>query len=153
MSNHKTENEMSPELQKKLKNLGFEYEQFEPKVKQRFIAHVPGIPCYVIKGILLPRMLPTMISTNKKWDFMTLELYNPLDKKMEQAAIDLVSKKSIEIKIHILDSTGNVDTTWNIICKPSDINFGNINWSDDGVPHIIHINLNVVSVNISYPKK
>ena len=147
MNSHKMEDKDSPELQEKLKKLGFQRTQFEPKVGNRFIAHVNGIPSYVIKGVSLPDWFP---GGEPIWSQITLELYNPLGGKIEQAVLKL-TEEPFALKIQVLDPTGEVDTTWDITCRVAKIAFGSINWSDEGEPHLIYVTCNVDSANITYP--
>ena len=149
MSSHAMEDKNSPELQEKLKKLGFQRTQFEPKVGNRFIAHVNGIPSYVIKGVSLPNWYPG--GDGVGWSQITLELYNPIGGKIEQAALNL-AQEPFGLKVQVLDPTGEVNTTWDISCRVTAIAFGSINWSDEGEPNMIYVTCNVDSVAITYPE-
>ena len=52
--NKPTENTNASDLQQKLKSIGFEQTEFEPKIGKRFIATLTGIPSHVIKSVTLP---------------------------------------------------------------------------------------------------
>jgi hypothetical protein len=42
------------DLEQKLKDVGYEKTEFEPIVRNRFIAKVDGIPSFVICGVSMP---------------------------------------------------------------------------------------------------
>lgn len=148
MSVRHIEDKDLPELQAKLKEIGFEQTAFEPKVNQRFIATVEGLPSHVIKAVELPQRHPD------NWTSVGLFLYNPLGSKIEQAAIDLVKKDHVQITVKILDPAGNVDTIWEILTTTNgaEAYFGSYDWSDTGEANEISIRFDVDDVRITYPE-
>lgn len=142
------ESKDSPGLQSRLKSLGFEQVDLEPKVRNRFIVKVDGLPSYVIKGIHLP--MRTLAGWEQR---VELECYNPLDAKLENMVIELIRRGEVNIKIQILTPTAEVDTEWDIVGWNGEIYFGNLNWSDKGDANIIRVTFDVKSASISYPEK
>jgi hypothetical protein len=139
------EDKDSPALKARLQSLGFEQVDFEPKVSNRFIVYIDKFPSYVIKGVALPRR-----DLNGKWGNIQLECYNPLNTKLEQTAIDLVNQDEVEITIKLLTPTAEVDTTWELVVENGSVNFGSINWSDEGEANLIYITFDVKEATISY---
>lgn len=140
------EDKDGPALKARLQALGFEQVQFEPKVNNRFIVKIEGFPSYVIKGVTLPTF-----GSNEWIDGVTLECYNPLSTKIEEAAMALAKRTTVDIKIQILTPTAHVDTEWFIVGKDVEVSFGKLNWSNDGDPNLIYIHFGVMSAAISYP--
>ena len=139
------EDKDSPALKARLQSLGFEQVEFEPKVNNRFIVQIKDFPSYVIKGVSLPHR-----TRNGGWDGLTLECYNPLETKLEMLAIDLVKAGDVKILIKLLSPTADVDTTWDILATNGAIDFGRINWSDEGKANLIYITFDVKEATISY---
>ena len=144
--NQKLEEKDSPALKARLQSLGFEQVEFEPKVCNRFIVQIEEFPSYVIKGVRLPSRTAT------GWiNGVELVCYNPLNTKLEEAAIALVQRGMVDITIKILTPTAHVDTVWQIVGKQGSVSFGNLNWSDDGEASRIFLRFEVQNATISYP--
>lgn len=134
-------------LKNNLKNIGFDQTTFEPKVNNRFIVTLGNIPSYVIKNV----SLPTYNSITRSWnEFLKLKLYNPIGLKLEERLIDLINQEKLEVKIKLLTSRGEVDTTWTIEVSRGTLQFNNMDWANEGEPTIIDLSFNVEKVNISY---
>jgi len=140
------EDKDSPQLKERLKSLGFEATQFEPKVNNRFIVKADGLPSYVVKGIKLPKYC----SNSNITSYIELECYNPLALKFEQTAIDFVKQPEVKIKVQILDPLANVDTTWDIVGVKGEVDFGALNWSNEGEANIVYITFEVKNFTVSY---
>ncbi len=142
------ESKDSSGLQARLKGLGFEQVDLEPKVSNRFIVKIDGLPSYVIKGIHLP--MRTLAGWEQR---VELECYNPLDAKLENTVIELIRRGEVKIKIQILTPTADIDTEWDIVGWNGEISFGSLNWSNKGDANLIHVTFEVKSATISYPQK
>lgn len=140
------EDKDSPQLKERLKTLGFEETQFEPKVNNRFIVKADGLPSYVVKGVKLPKYRSDSSITS----YIELECYNPLGLKFEQLAIDFAKQSEVKIKVQILGPVADVDTTWDIVGVEGEVDFGALNWSDEGQPNKVYITFTVKDFTISY---
>lgn len=145
MSNHTLEDKDSPALKARLQALGFEQVQFEPKVNNRFIVQMEGFPSYVVRGVSLPEF------TGVHWEgFLKLECYNPLETKLEEAAITLVAKEEVKVTVKVLSPTAVVDTTWEFVAANGVVEFGSYNWGDEGKPNMLTILFSVKSAKVTY---
>lgn len=134
-------------LKNKLKNLGFEHIEFEPKINNRFIVDIEDIPSYIVKSV----SFPSYNSDTKQWyNFIGFQLYNPIGLRIEERLINILDKKKIDIKIKLLTSEGDVDTTWEIEASKGILNFNCLSWEDSKTPNVIKLSLQVESVKLIY---
>ena len=74
---------------------------FEPKVQNRFIMYIEGIPAYLIKTAARPKITSEEIKLDhinvqryvkgkSAWDAMTIELYDPIVPSGAQAVMEWV---------------------------------------------------------------
>jgi len=104
-----------------------------------------GFPSYVIRGIQLPEFV------GNKWEgVLELECYNPIEAKLEKAAITLVSKEEVKITIKVLNATAVVDTTWEITATDGTVEFGSYNWRDEGNPNMLLLRFSVKDAKVIY---
>lgn len=145
------ETTITPELEEKLKNLGFQKTEFEAKTTNRFIVKLDGIPSYVVKGV----NLPSFHSTDGWQGALRLQLYNPLDGQLEKTASKVILGKNLSVTLEMLKPEGEVDTRWtfNVVDGSGYIDFGALDWSFKGSPSLLEISFDVEpkGVAIEYP--
>ena len=128
---------------------------FEPKVQNRFILYVDGIPAYLIKKATAPgfeanEIILDHINVYRKikgkvrWNDMTLELYDPIAPSGTQAVMEWarLAHESVtgrdgysdfykkDLRMNILGPVGDVVGEW--IIKGAFVksaNFGEYDWS------------------------
>ena len=130
---------------------------FEPKLQNRFLMSIEGIPSYLIKKISRPsitfgEVVLDHINTKRKikgkanWDNITIDLYDPVTPSGAQAVMEWVRlghesvtgrdgysdfyKKRISIKT--LGPVGDVVEEWILMgayCQNA--NFGDMDWTSD----------------------
>jgi hypothetical protein len=144
------EDKDSPALQTRLKEIGFVATEFEPKVSNRFIVRVDGIPSHVIKAVTLPRFSAIIGEWEEE---VQLTCYNPVDLKMEETLLAMAKQEKTDIQIDILAPTAEVVTTWKIVGTQPTVNFGPLDWSDKGQPLLLYIRFQPNEVTITYPTR
>jgi hypothetical protein len=130
---------------------------FEPKVKNRFIMYIDGIPSYFIKKASTPKITFTEVKLDHiniyrklkgkgNWEDITVSLYSPISPSGEQAVMEWVrlSHESVtgrdgysdfykkDISFNTLGPVGDIVGEW--IIKGAfikDSNFGEYDWSED----------------------
>ena len=130
---------------------------FEPKLQNRFIMLIDGIPSYLIKKTQRPtiqfnNITLDHINTKRKikgkgtWNPITMDLYDPVTPSGAQAVMEWVrlSHESVtgrdgysdfykkDINIQTLGPVGDVVEEWKLkgaYC--SQANFGDMDWSSD----------------------
>jgi hypothetical protein len=139
---------------------------FEPKVQNRFIMYVDGIPAYLIKATGRPKItLNTIVLDHMNiqrklkgkaiWDDITLTLYDAIVPSAAQAVMEWVrlSHESVtgrdgyadfykkDITINVLGPVGDKVEEWTL--KGAFVNsadFGSMDWST-GEPVNVTVNL------------
>ena len=140
---------------------------FEPKVQNRFIMYVDGIPAYLIKKASAPGLNANEIVLDHinvyrkvkgkvRWDDMDLELYNPITPSGAQAVMEWVRlhHESVtgrdgysdfykkDVTIDILGPVGDIVSEW--IIKGAFIKsakFGDYSWDDENAAQELTVNL------------
>ena len=135
---------------------------FEPKVQNRFIMYIDGIPAYLIKKVQRPTIqfgavvldhinVKRKIKGKANWNDITCDLYDPVTPSGAQAVMEWVrlSHESVtgrdgysdfykkDIRFNALGPVGDVVEEW--ICKGaycSQANFGEADWSSDAPMNI-----------------
>jgi len=130
---------------------------FEPKLQNRFLMKIDGIPSYLIKKISRPSVsfgevvhdninVKRKIKGKANWDNITCELYDPVTPSGAQAVMEWVrlSHESVTgrdgysdfykktIHIHTLGPVGDVVEEWILkgaYCQNA--NFGDMDWTSD----------------------
>ena len=130
---------------------------FEPKLQNRFLMEIEGIPAYLIKKISRPsitfnEVVLDHINTKRKikgkanWDNITCDLYDPVTPSGAQAVMEWVrlSHESVtgrdgysdfykkNIHIRTLGPVGDVVEEWILkgaYCQQA--NFGDMDWTTD----------------------
>ena len=130
---------------------------FEPKVANRFIMYIDGIPSYMVKSAASPSFTDNIVKLDhintyrkirgkREWQNMTLSLYDPITPSGAQAVMEWarLSYESVtgragysdfykkDITLNLLGPVGDIVGEW--IIKGAFIqqsNFGQYNWSTD----------------------
>lgn len=130
---------------------------FEPKVANRFIMYIDGIPSYMVKSASSPSFTDNVIKLDhinsyrklrgkREWQNMTLNLYDPITPSGAQAVMDWarLGYESVtgragysdfykkDVTLNILGPVGDIVGEW--IIKGAFVassNFGQYNWSTD----------------------
>jgi hypothetical protein len=140
---------------------------FEPKVKNRFILYVDGIPSYIIKKVgaigfdqgeqvLNHINVYRKIKGKLKWNDVELTLHDPITPSGAQATMEWVRlhHESVtgrngysdfykkDVTLNVLGPVGDIISEW--ILKGAFIktaNFGDYSWDEDGTPQELTVNL------------
>jgi hypothetical protein len=135
---------------------------FEPKVQNRFLMSIAGIPSYLIKKIARPSItfgeivldhinVKRKIKGKANWDNISCELYDPVTPSGAQAVMEWIrlSHESVtgrdgysdfykkEIRISTLGPVGDVVEEWILkgaYCQSA--NFGDMDWSSEAPANI-----------------
>jgi len=130
---------------------------FEPKVANRFIMYIDGIPSYMVKSATSPSFTDNIVKLDhintyrkirgkREWQNMTLTLYDPITPSGAQAVMEWarLSYESVtgragysdfykkDVTLNLLGPVGDIVGEW--IIKGAFIqnsNFGQYNWSTD----------------------
>ena len=151
--------------------LGFDkmfYTNFEPKLAQRFVMEVDGIPSFMIKADNRPKYTSETITLDhinvkrkikgkSNWDDLTIQLYDPIVPSGAQAVMEWIrtSHESItgrdgysdfykkNIDIYALGPVGDKIENWKLVgAFISAAEFGEMDWSSND-PVNISITLSV----------
>jgi len=135
---------------------------FEPKLQNRFLMDIGGVPGYLIKKISRPSIafnevvldhinLKRKIKGKGNWENITCDLYDPVTPSGAQAIMEWVrlSHESVtgrdgysdfykkEVTISTLGPVGDVVEEWRLkgaFCLNA--NFGDMDWSSDAPANI-----------------
>jgi hypothetical protein len=130
---------------------------FEPKVTNRFIMYIDGIPSYMVKSVTSPSFTDGVIKLDhintyrkirgkREWQNMTLSLYDPITPSGAQAVMEWarLGYESVtgragysdfykkDVTLNVLGPVGDIVGEW--IIKGAFVqssNFGTYNWSTD----------------------
>ena len=130
---------------------------FEPKVTNRFIMYIGGIPSYMVKSVASPSFTDGVIKLDhintyrkirgkREWQNMTLSLYDPITPSGAQAVMEWarLGYESVtgragysdfykqDVTLNVLGPVGDIVGEW--IIKGAFVqssNFGAYNWSTD----------------------
>ena len=130
---------------------------FEPKLQNRFIMFIDGIPAYLIKKISRPQIsfgevvldhinVKRKIKGKANWENITCDLYDPVTPSGAQAVMEWIrlSHESVtgrdgysdfykkDIRINTLGPVGDIVEEWILkgaYCQNS--NFGDMDWTSD----------------------
>ena len=140
---------------------------FEPKLQNRFLMKIDGIPAYLIKKIARPTIemntvvldhinVKRKIKGKADWQNVTAELYDPVTPSGAQAVMEWVRlhHESVtgrdgysdfykkDLTINVLGPVGDVVSEW--IIKGAfikDASFADMNWDDDGTAQNIDMTI------------
>ncbi len=131
---------------------------FEPKVKNRFILYVDGIPSFIIKKTDRPKVsqsakeldhinIKTFYKGKSVWQTITMELYDPIVPSGAQAVMEWVRlhHESVtgrdgyqdfykkDLTVNVLGPVGDKVEEWSLRgCFITEASFGDMDWSNDG---------------------
>lgn len=132
---------------------------FEPKVQNRFIMYLDGIPSFLIKKTDRPKINGAVKELNhiniqrkyrgkSKWEDMTIELYDPIVPSGAQAVMEWIRlhHESVtgrdgysdfykkDVTINVLGPVGDKVEEWTLkgAFITGTTNFGTLDWSNDG---------------------
>lgn len=140
------------------------FSEFEPKVKNRFIMYVDGIPSFMVKSVTSPSFTDEEIVLDhinsyrkvrgkRRWNNMTLSLYDPVTPSGAQAVMEWarLSYESVtgragysdmykkRVTLNILGPVGDIVGEWVIMgAFITEANFGDYDWSS---PDVVEISL------------
>jgi len=131
------------------------FKAFEPKVQNRFVLFIDGIPSFMVKNVAAPSFTDEVIKLDhintyrkirgkREWQDMDFTLYDPITPSGAQAVMDWarLSYESVtgragysdfykkDLKLNILGPVGDIVGEWEI--KGAFIqtaNFGTFDWS------------------------
>lgn len=140
---------------------------YEPKTVNRFIMYMDGIPSFIIKKTSRPTLsqnpqqldhinMRTFYKGKSVWGTVSIELYDPIVPSGAQAVMEWIrlGHESVtgrngysdfykkDLTINVLGPVGDKVEEW--ILKGSfitEVNFGELNWEDNGQP--VNISLTV----------
>ena len=138
---------------------------FEPKVQNRFIMYVDGIPAYIIKGVSglgfeQGEIILNHINTYRKvkgklrWNDLSLTLFDPITPSGAQAVMEWVSlhHESVtgrdgysdfykkDLTFNVIGPVGDIVSEWVVKgAMITEATFGDYNWDDDGVAVTINM--------------
>lgn len=141
---------------------------FEPKVKNRYVFYVDGLPSYLIKKIARPKIEngeivlkhinnQRVIKGRSKWNSIALEMYDPIVPSAAQAVMEWVRlhHESVtgrngyadfykkDCTINVLGPVGDKVEEWTLKgAYIQDADFGDMSWDEDGTPALVTITLN-----------
>jgi|SRR6185312_9226572 len=135
---------------------------FEPKMKNRWLMSLDGVPTYIIKKAARPHLtqerkeiphinLVRYVKGRSKWETIDLTLYDPVAPSGEQAVMEWIRlhHESVtgrdgymafykkDIVLDMLGPVGDVVSRW--VLKGSfitDVNFGDIDYNTDDLAEI-----------------
>jgi hypothetical protein len=148
---------------------------FEPKLQNRFLMDIEGVPAYLIKKISRPNVsfnevvldhinVKRKLKGKANWENITCDLYDPVTPSGAQAVMEWIrlSHESVtgrdgysdfykkNINIRTLGPVGDVVEEW--ILKGafvSNANFGDMDWTSD-TPANISITINMDYAILNY---
>ena len=130
---------------------------FEPKVKNRFIMYVEGIPAYLIKAVARPQItfeeialdhinVNRYVKGNGDWQLLNITLYDPIVPSGAQAVMEWVRlhKESVtgrdgysdfykkDVTFNVLGPVGDKVEEWTLKgAWIKDANFGEMSWESN----------------------
>ena len=134
------------------------YTAFEPKVQNRFIMYIDGIPSYLIKKAASPQVqfgdikldhinVYRKLKGKAEWQDIAMELYDPITPSGAQAVMEWVrlGHESVtgrngysdfykkDLTLNILGPVGDIVSEWVIKgAYVKNATFGDYDWSQEG---------------------
>ena len=152
------------------------YTAFEPKLQNRFVMFIDGIPAFLVKKVGRPNIqfgevtldhinVKRKIKGKADWQNITAELYDPVTPSGAQAVMEWVrlSHESVtgrdgysdfykkDINIQSLGPVGDVVEEWKLkgaYCQQ--VNFGDLDWAADGAPQMITLTVEMDYAILNY---
>ena len=152
------------------------FKAFEPKVQNRFIMIVDGIPSYIIKGVgsvgfAQEEIVLNYINTYRKikgklkWNDLSLTLFDPITPSGAQSVMEWVRlhHESVtgrdgysdfykkQVTIQVLGPVGDIVSEWVIVgAFIKSAEFGEYNWDNDTAAQNITMNLGMDYCVLNY---
>jgi len=152
------------------------FKAFEPKVQNRFIMIVDGIPSYIIKGVgsvgfAQEEIVLNYINTYRKikgklkWNDLSLTLFDPITPSGAQSVMEWVRlhHESVtgrdgysdfykkQVTIQVLGPVGDIVSEWVIVgAFIKSAEFGEYNWDNDTAAQSITMNLGMDYCVLNY---
>ena len=149
---------------------------FEPKVKNRFILYVDGIPSFIIKKTDRPKLsqsskeldhinIKTFYKGKSVWQSITMELYDPIVPSGAQAVMEWVRlhHESVtgrdgyqdfykkDLTINVLGPVGDKVEEWKLVgAFITSADFQEMDWSDDGAAQMISLSISIDYAILQY---
>ncbi len=143
------------------------YTAFEPKVQNRFVMYVDGIPVFLLKKTDRPKITSekkTLDHINVQryykgktvWEPITIELYDAITPSAAQAVMEWIrlSHESVtgrdgymdfykkDVVINILGPVGEKVEEWKLVgAFPINADFQSVDWSNGGDPLMATVQL------------
>ena len=149
---------------------------FEPKLQNRFVMFIDGIPAFLVKKVGRPNVqfnevtldhinVKRKIKGKADWQNITAELYDPVTPSGAQAVMEWVrlSHESVtgrdgysdfykkDINIQSLGPVGDVVEEWKLkgaYCQQ--VNFNDLDWAQDGAPQMITLTVEMDYAILNY---
>jgi T4-like virus tail tube protein gp19 len=145
------------------------YTQWQPTVQNRFELYVDGVPSFLIYKSTLPKAkiekktidyinIQRYYAGKTTWDNITLELYNPIVPSGAQAMIEWLrlAHESVtgrdgysdfykkDLVLNLLGPLGDKVSEWKLVgAFPVNIDWGEVDWTNDGDQVKITVELSV----------
>lgn len=152
------------------------FTQFEPKVQNRFVMQVDGIPAYLIKGIssvgfTQDEIMLNYINTYRKikgklkWNDITMTLFDPITPSGAQSVMEWVRlhHESVtgrdgysdfykkQVAIRVLGPVGDIVSEWIIVgAFIKSAEFGEYNWDNDTAAQNLTVTLGMDYCVLNY---
>tara|TARA_Y100001963_G_C6504102_1_gene319162 strand:+ start:44 stop:535 length:492 start_codon:yes stop_codon:yes gene_type:complete len=149
---------------------------FEPKVKNRYVFYVDGLPSYLIRKATRPKIEngelvlkhinnQRLLKGRSKWGDISLELYDPIVPSGAQAVMEWVRlhHESVtgrngyadfykkDCTINVLGPVGDKVEEWTLKgAFIKDADFGEMTWEDDATPALITVTLGIDYAILQY---
>ena len=135
------------------------FRAFEPKVQNRFVMYMDGIPSFLVKNVKAPTFVDNVVKLDhinsyrkirgkREWSDMTMTLYDPITPSGAQAVMEWarLSYESVtgragysdfykkDLTLNVLGPVGDIVGEW--IIKGAFLqtgDFGQFDWSSDAV--------------------
>ena len=140
---------------------------FEPKVQNRFIMYIDGIPAYLIKTAARPQLnnnpvtldhinVKRKIKGKSEWADIEISLYDPIVPSAAQAVMEWVrlGHESVtgrngyadfykkDITINVLGPVGDKVEEWQLKgAFPASVNFNSMDWSNGGDALMVNVTI------------
>ena len=131
------------------------FTQFEPKVQNRFIMYIEGIPAYTIKAAARPQNqfeditldhinVKRYVKGKGEWQPLVCTLYDPVVPSAAQACMEWIrlSHESVtgrdgysdfykkNVTFNVLGPVGDIVEEWQLVgCYIQQANFGTLDWA------------------------
>jgi|TARA_Y100001937_G_C7100484_1_gene322257 hypothetical protein len=131
------------------------FTQFEPKVQNRFIMYIEGIPAYTIKAAARPQInfeditldhinVKRYVKGKGDWQPLTITMYDPVVPSAAQATMEWIrlSHESVtgrdgysdfykkNVTFNVLGPVGDIVEEWQLVgTYIQQANFGTLDWS------------------------